>query len=180
LQERGFVLDKEFGLAAGSDSKLTDRLIAVSRVAKVVKGGRRFGFNALVAVGDGAGSIGIGMGKANDVTDAIRKAVENAKKNMYTVSLRNGTIPHEVIGRFGAGEIVLKPAGPGTGVIAGGPARAVLELVGVHDILTKCIGTTNAHNVVRATMDGLLRLKTRDQINKLRQIPAQEKVEAVK
>jgi small subunit ribosomal protein S5 len=152
-------------------------LIAVSRVAKVVKDGRRFGFNALVAVGDGAGSVGIGMGKANDVTDAIRKAVENAKKNIFTVSVLDGTIPHEIIGRYGAGQIVLKPAGPGTGVIAGGPARAVLELVGVRNILTKCIGTTNAHNVVKATMDGLTRLKTREQIRVLRQMPAPEKAE---
>jgi small subunit ribosomal protein S5 len=165
-------------VAAGVDAKLTDRLIAVRRVAKVVKGGRRFGFNALVAVGDGNGSVGIGMGKANDVTDAIRKAVETAKKNVLTVSIVNGTIPHEIIGRYGAGRILLKPAGPGTGVIAGGPARAILELVGVHNILTKCIGTTNAHNVAKATMNGLVRLKTRAQIHALRQIPVQEKAEA--
>jgi len=130
-----------------------------------------------VAVGDGNGSVGIGMGKANDVTDAIRKAVENAKKNVNKVSILNGTIPHEIIGRYGAGQILLKPAGPGTGVIAGGPARAVLELVGVHNILTKCLGTTNAHNVVKATMDGLMHLKTREEIYKLRQIPAREKAE---
>jgi small subunit ribosomal protein S5 len=170
-------LNNAIGLAASGDSKLTDRLIAVSRVAKVVKGGRRFGFNALVAVGDGNGSVGIGMGKANDVTDAIRKAVESAKKNVNKVSIQNGTIPHEIIGKYGAGQILLKPAGPGTGVIAGGPARAVLELVGVHNILTKCIGTTNAHNVVKATMNGLMRLRTREQIYKLRQIPMREKVE---
>jgi len=160
------------GAMVSEDGKqLTDRLIGVTRVAKVVKGGRRFGFNALVAVGDGNGAVGIGMGKANDVTDAIRKAVENAKKNVVTVSIVNGTVPHEIIGVYGAGKILLKPAGPGTGVIAGGPARAVLELVGIHNILTKCIGTTNAHNVVKATMNGLLRLKTREQIKKLRQIP---------
>lgn len=150
---------------------MTDRLVAVSRVAKVVKGGRRFGFNALVTVGDGNGTIGIGMGKANDVTEAIRKAVENAKKNLVHVSIVNGTIPHEVMGHFGAGKIVLKPAAPGTGVIAGGPARAVLELAGIKNILTKCLGTTNAHNVVKATLKGLLMLKTREQIRSLRQVP---------
>ncbi len=154
------------------ESQLVDRLIAVSRVAKVVKGGRRFGFNALVAVGDSNTHVGIGMGKANDVTEAIRKAVENAKKNMVTVSVVNKTIPHEVIGHFGAARIVLKPAAPGTGVIAGGPARAVLELAGIRNILTKCLKTTNPHNVVKATIDGLLHLKTKEQIRELRQIPA--------
>jgi small subunit ribosomal protein S5 len=162
-------LNNEEIVSTGGESQLTDRLVAVSRVAKVVKGGRRFGFNALVTVGDGNGKIGIGMGKANDVTEAIRKAVESAKKNLVNVSLVNGTIPHQVIGHFGAGKILLKPAAPGTGVIAGGPARAVLELAGVKNILTKCLGTTNAHNVVKATLDGLLQLKTREQISVLRQ-----------
>jgi small subunit ribosomal protein S5 len=157
------------------ESQLVDRLVAVSRVSKVVKGGRRFGFNAIVAVGDSAGHVGIGMGKANDVTEAIRKAVESAKKKIYTVSVVNQTIPHEVIGHFGAARIILRPAAPGTGVIAGGPARAVLELAGIHDILTKCLKTTNPHNVVKATLDGLLQLKTRDQIRALRGIPVAEK-----
>lgn len=164
-------MNNEEIITTGADSQLTDRLVAVSRCAKVVKGGRRFGFNALVTVGDGNGRIGIGMGKANDVTEAIRKAVESAKKNVVSVSLVNGTIPHDIIGHFGAGKIVLKPAAPGTGVIAGGAARAVLELAGIKNVLTKCLGTTNAHNVVKATLDGLTKLKTRDQINELRQIP---------
>jgi small subunit ribosomal protein S5 len=163
-------LNKEETVSNG-EMQLTDRLVAVRRVAKVVKGGRRFGFSALVTVGDGNGKVGIGMGKANDVTEAIRKAVESAKKRIVQINVVNGTIPHEVLGHFGAGTIMLKPAAPGTGVIAGGAARAVLELAGIKNILTKCLGTTNAHNVVKATIDGLVQLKTPMQINKLRQIP---------
>lgn len=156
--------------------QLTDRLVAVRRVAKVVKGGRRFGFSALVTVGDGNGTIGVGMGKANDVTEAIRKAVESAKKSVVHVNIIDGTIPHEVLGHYGAGKVMLKPAAPGTGVIAGGPARAVLELAGVKNILTKCLGTTNSNNVVKATLNGLLQLKTREQIRELRQAPKKEGV----
>ena len=161
-------------IVESDEIQLNDRLVTVRRVAKVVKGGRRFGFSALVTVGDGNGKVGIGMGKANDVTEAIRKAVESAKKSVISVNIVNGTIPHEVLGHYGAGNVVLKPAAPGTGVIAGGPARAVLELAGVKNILTKCLGTTNSHNVVKATINGLKQLKTREQIRKLRQIPEKE------
>ncbi len=147
---------------------LKDQLISINRVTKVVKGGKNLSFAALVVVGDESGHVGFGTGKAKEVPNAIKKAVESAKKNLIKVTLIDGTLPHEMIGEYGAGRVLLKPAKEGTGVIAGGAVRAVLQLLGVHNVRTKILGTTNAHNVIRATFNGLLRMKDPFEVARLR------------
>ncbi len=150
------------------ESQFIDRVVAINRVTKVVKGGKNFSFSALVVVGDGAGKVGFGSGKAREVPQAIRKGTDAARRAMIEIKREGTSIPHEVIGHFGAGRVLLRPASPGTGVIAGGTVRAIAEAVGIGDILTKCIGTTNPHNVVRATFAALEQLTTRDQAGQLR------------
>jgi len=157
-----------------SDLDLKDKLVHINRVAKVVKGGRRFSFNAIVVVGDGNGYVGIGLGKANEVADAISKGTDDAKKNVVKVPLINGTVPHDALGKFGAGKVLLRPAAPGTGLIAGGGVRAVLEMAGVKDVLTKQMGSANPHNVVKATLRALLSMRDARMVATERGISVQE------
>lgn len=164
------MVGQEVKRVRSAETELKDRLVAVNRVTKVTKGGRAFGFAAIVVVGDEKGVVGYGLGKAKEVTDAVSKGIDDAKKNLVKVTLSGATVPHEIIGKFGGAKVLLKPAAPGTGVIAGGAMRAVLESVGIHDVLAKSKGSSNPHNVVKATISALLQMRDAVQVSQQRGI----------